>query len=72
MTTSNRGLVGRVDEFDGAAGLGRIDGLGFHCVSIVGGARHIAVGTPVSYRLVLRLGRPEAVELVELSETAPT
>ena len=71
MTTSNGRLSGRVDAFDVEAGLGRVDGLGFHCVSIVGGTRRVEVGARVSYRVALRLGRPEAVDLVDLSTTAP-
>jgi cold shock CspA family protein len=55
---------GRVEEFDEAAGLGRVssegDSFAFHCTQIAGGARTISVGTAVVFTVVPgRLGRWE-------------
>jgi len=59
---------GSVTEFDEALGLGVItseDGttFGFHCVSIADGSRTIDVGAPVSFGVLLKLGRREAAEI---------
>jgi hypothetical protein len=57
---------GEVAEFDEHAGRGRVEARGglrfpFHCTAIADGSRTIAVGTPVSFRLVLGpLGAVEA------------
>ena len=61
-------LTGSVTEFDDALGLGVItsdDGtaFGFHCVSIADGSRTIEVGTPVSFGVLLKLGRREAADI---------
>jgi hypothetical protein len=58
-----------VVEFDGAVGWGSVrvhpsgEVLGFHCLDIADGTRHIAVGTPVRCRRVGRLGHWEAADL---------
>jgi len=61
-------LAGSVTAFDDALGLGVItsdDGtaFGFHCVSIADGSRTIEVGTPVSFGVLLKLGRREAADI---------
>lgn len=58
-------LTGTVTAFDEHVGLGTVtasDGteLLFHCVAIADGSRSIAVGTPVTYELLAKLGRYEA------------
>jgi cold shock CspA family protein len=70
--------VGNISSFDTDRGIGTIrpvnlhaHGTGamellFHCIEIADGSRHIAEGTPVSYRLGLKLGRPEAFEITVL------
>jgi cold shock CspA family protein len=59
---------GSVTGFDEALGLGVItaeDGtaFGFHCVSIADGSRTIEVGAPVSFGVLLKLGRREAADI---------
>ena len=59
---------GSVTEFDESRGLGAItDATGtaypFHCVEIVDGTRSIAVGTPVRFEVVLKLGHYEAARI---------
>ena len=61
-------LSGSVTEFDDALGLGVItsdDGtaFGFHCVSIADGSRTIGVGAPVTFGVLLKLGRREAADI---------
>jgi cold shock CspA family protein len=61
-------LRGTVTEFDEALGLGVItsdDGtsFGFHCVSIADGSRTIDVGAPVTFGVLLKLGRREAADI---------
>lgn len=63
-------LIGRVTSFDADSGLGDVEvddhSFVFHCVSIAGGRRLVEIGAMVRIRVRLRLGRPEAVELIEL------
>ncbi len=54
--------------FDDLAGLGvveRDDGTRypFHCIEIADGTRTIAVGTPVAFGLLCKLGRYEAAHI---------
>lgn len=61
-------VAGVVAAFDEHVGLGEVEGAGgrhpFHCTSIAGGTRTIAVGTPVTYRLrPAHRGRWEAVDV---------
>lgn len=60
-------LHGVVAEFDDARGLGAIRAddvvYSFHCVSIADGSRTIAVGTPVVFQILLKLGRREATAI---------
>ncbi len=58
-------MTGVVTAFDDAVGLGTItadDGreYPFHCTQIADGTRTIAVGTPVSFDVIPKLGRWEA------------
>ena len=60
---------GSVTEFDESRGLGEItDAIGnvfaFHCVEISDGTRSIAVGTPVRFDVLAKLGRYEAARIV--------
>jgi cold shock CspA family protein len=61
--------VGRIVEFDGDVGLGRIEADGgasypFHCVAIADGTRRIELGVRVRFRVVAGLpGRWEAGEI---------
>jgi cold shock CspA family protein len=61
--------TGRVVEFDERGGYGHIEADDrtrrfFHCVAIADGSRTIAVGTPVTFRLVPGLaGRWEAGDI---------
>ena len=65
-------VVGKVDAFDAARGLGSVvDNRGrvmaFHCTAIADGSRHVEVGTVVAYRAVPgHLGRLEATDLVDI------
>jgi hypothetical protein len=70
---------GTVIEFDAQTGLGLVQadqrpgatvavGVPFHCVSILDGSRSLAVGAVVRYRLGLRLGRFEALDIEPLSQ----
>lgn len=68
---------GRVVEFDDGTGLGELLGVDgqvvpFHCTEVSDGARTVATGTEVTYRLRPgHLGAWEAVEVTPLSaETA--
>ena len=59
---------GSVTEFDESRGLGVItDATGtafrFHCVEIVDGTRWIAVGTPVRFDVMPKLGYYEAARI---------
>lgn len=59
---------GRVVEFDDPAGLGVVeldDGTryAFHCIEIADGTRTIAVGTPVTFAPLCKLGRYEAAQI---------
>jgi cold shock CspA family protein len=74
VTTPDAAVVlgadeGEVVSFDDPRGLGtvRTSGgadLAFHCTAIADGTRTIAVGTPVTFRVVAgRRGRWEATEL---------
>ena len=70
MTELTRDSVvhGSVTEFDFDRALGIVtadDGTAypFHCVSIADGSRDIAVGTRVTFRELLKLGRHEAGEI---------
>jgi CspA family cold shock protein len=65
---SSRRLTGTVTTFDVDRGLGDVtasDGevLPFHCVAIADGTRDIATGTPVSFAILLKLGRREATDI---------
>lgn len=65
---------GRVVEFDEGSGLGQLVGaggqaLGFHCTEVTDGARTIAVGTKVRYRL--RAGHHGIWEAVEVTPLPP-
>jgi cold shock CspA family protein len=58
-------MRGTVTAFDEHVGLGTVtaeDGTAylFHCVEIAGGSRTIAVGTPVGFERLPKLGRYEA------------
>ena len=60
---------GVVVEFDREVGLGvveRDDGsrLPFHCIEIADGSRDIEVGQPVTFDVLLKLGRAEAAHVV--------
>jgi cold shock CspA family protein len=72
-----RALVGRVAEFDDAAGYGLVaDGdVGrwfFHCTAIADGSRTIDVGAPVTFDVVGgRLGRWEADDLRPAPSLSP-
>jgi cold shock CspA family protein len=60
---------GSVTEFDESRGLGEItDDAGtvfrFHCVEIIDGTRSIAVGTPVEFDVLAKLGHYEAARIV--------
>lgn len=63
------GHDGEVVSFDDPRGLGvvrTVDGaeLAFHCTAIADGTRTIAVGSPVTFRVVAgRMGRWEATDL---------
>ncbi len=64
---------GRVEAFDERAGLGTVadvDGVTyeFHCVEIADGRRTIAVGAAVVFGARAKLGRAEAVGIVQLDE----
>ncbi|CAN5446761.1 hypothetical protein BH10ACT2_BH10ACT2_20800 [soil metagenome] len=64
-------VVGRVVAFDEAAGLGEVerdDGVRFpfHCIEIADGTRTIAVGAPVTFALLCKLGRYEASQIAAL------
>jgi cold shock CspA family protein len=59
---------GSVTEFDEARGLGVISDdadheFRFHCIEIVDGTRWIAVGTPVRFEVMTKLGHYEAVRI---------
>jgi len=59
---------GSVSAFDAHVGLGEVladDGarFPFHCVEIDDGSRSIEVGAPVSFDVVSKLGRWEAMRL---------
>lgn len=61
----NEQHAGTVVAFDAAVGLGevrRADGVRFpfHCIEIADGTRTIEVATPVTFRLLCKLGRYEA------------
>ena len=62
-------MLGVVNSFDEQRGIGTVAGddgktYPFHCTGIADGTRTIAVGTPVSFRVVPgRSGRWEATEL---------
>jgi CspA family cold shock protein len=66
-------LEGRVVSFDEGVGLGEIAAVGhggpaqqyrFHCTQIADGSRVVAVGAPVSFRLLAgRDGRWEAADI---------
>jgi cold shock CspA family protein len=61
-------LLGHVMTFDEHRGIGLIEprSLGatapimFHCIEIADGTRSIAEGAAVTYRVRLKLGKPEA------------
>ena len=60
---------GSVTEFDESRGLGEITEetgtlFRFHCAEIVDGTRTIAVGTPVRFDVMAKLGRYEAARIV--------
>lgn len=67
--------VGIVSSFHADRGIGMIlpqrsaEELLFHCIEIADGSRQIDEGTPVSYRLGLKLGRPEAFEVTALQRS---
>jgi cold shock CspA family protein len=66
--TRDERLHGAVTEFDFDRALGVItsaDGTSFpfHCVSIADGSRNIDPGAPVSFRVLLKLGRREAGDI---------
>jgi CspA family cold shock protein len=58
---------GTVVEFDAEVGLGVVESDGmlfsFHCIEIADGSREIAVGTPVSFDVLVKFGRYEAASL---------
>ncbi len=60
-------INGVVADFDDPRGLGHISADGivypFHCVSIADGTRSIAVGDPVSFVALSKLGRHEAGDI---------
>ena len=61
-------MRGSVAAFDEAVGLGEVeteDGrrIAFHCIAIADGSRTIAVGTPVEFELLPKLGRWEATSI---------
>ena len=74
MSGPHLGLhVGVVIDFDEDRGLGTV-GAGdqqwmFHCTTIAGGGRSIAVGTPVAF--VVRAGGPGRWEAFEVTPTGP-
>ncbi len=58
-------MNGSVVAFDAVVGLGEVestDGVrfAFHCIEIADGTRSIAIGAPVSFDLLYKLGRYEA------------
>ena len=60
---------GSVTDFDEARGLGVItDDTGtayrFHCVEISDGTRSIAIGTPVRFDVIAKLGAYDAARIV--------
>ena len=60
---------GSVTEFEESRGLGEITDehgnvFAFHCVEISDGTRSIAVGTPVRFDVLAKLGRYEAARIV--------
>lgn len=62
-------VFGKVVSFDEGLGLGEVradDGtrLQFHCVELADGSRTIDVGTSVRFRVVARMGRYEATEVI--------
>ncbi len=62
---SERGVV---VDFDEHVGLGHVqtdagERYLFHCVEIADGSRSIAVGTPVEFDLMVKLGDREAANL---------
>jgi cold shock CspA family protein len=62
-------MKGTVTAFDFDRGLGQVTADNgevflFHCVSIADGSRTIAVGTSVTFDIVLKLGRREAANIV--------
>jgi cold shock CspA family protein len=73
--------VGNISSFHADRGIGMIRPLNldthetensellFHCIEIADGSRQIAVGATVSYRLGLKLGRPEAFEVTVLQRS---
>jgi CspA family cold shock protein len=60
-------LAGTVVEFDAEVGLGIIESgdarFPFHCIEIADGSRDIAVGTPVTFEVLCKLGRYEAAAI---------
>lgn len=61
-------VSGEVVAFDAHVGLGTVrsaagDEYMFHCVEIADGSRDIPVGAAVTFRLMTKLGRPEAASL---------
>jgi cold shock CspA family protein len=59
---------GSVTLFDEARGLGGVtdetgDVFTFHCVEITDGTRSIAVGTPVRFEVIAKLGHYEAARI---------
>lgn len=61
-------MNGTLAAFDEAVGLGVIEAedgrrIEFHCVAIADGSRTIAVGTPVEFELLPKLGRYEATAI---------
>lgn len=62
------GRRGAVSAFDEPSGIGVItaddgDDVAFHCVSIADGTRVIDVGAQVTFDVMLKLGRREAVAI---------
>ncbi len=65
-----RGVVGAFDEASGlgaiivSVGEGADDAeVAFHCIGIADGSRTIAVGAPVTFALLAKLGRYEATDI---------
>jgi CspA family cold shock protein len=61
-------VIGRVDTFDAAVGLGTVvtptgQRHGFHCIEIADGTRTVALGAEVEFDLLAKLGRYEAANL---------